>query len=361
MMGGERAHRRDRESRSSPRTTSRSELAPHYPVLYSGPGGLVAHECILDLRPLKATSGIEAEDVAKRLIDYGFHAPTMSFPGRRHADGRADRERVEARARPLHRRDDRDPRRDPRDRGRPVWTATTIRSSTRRTPPRPSVAPTSGRIAYSRALAAYPLRVACAAAKYWPPVARVDNVYGDRNLFCTCIPVADRTAQHYRRPRTRSPDARPGARRGRRRRRRRVVSRGRRPRGHARRPPAGRRARDVVRQRRPDLGVVRRAVGESRCAGQDPASGSAGRTRRCCSACAPTGANGGGASFLIECLPSRTRHNTIQCLNLALYSRDCLQALRARDRHPLRPSRARHPAVLHRRERSSRTASPPRR
>ena len=55
-------------------------LAPHYPVLYSGPGGLVAHECILDLRPLKASSGIEVEDVAKRLIDYGFHAPTMSFP-----------------------------------------------------------------------------------------------------------------------------------------------------------------------------------------------------------------------------------------------------------------------------------------
>ena len=55
-------------------------LAPHYPVLYTGAGGLVAHECILDLRPLKETSGIEVEDVAKRLIDYGFHAPTMSFP-----------------------------------------------------------------------------------------------------------------------------------------------------------------------------------------------------------------------------------------------------------------------------------------
>src|SRR5437762_2085984 len=55
-------------------------LAPHYPVLYGGPRGLVAHECILDLRPLKASSGVEAEDVAKRLIDYGFHAPTMSFP-----------------------------------------------------------------------------------------------------------------------------------------------------------------------------------------------------------------------------------------------------------------------------------------
>src|SRR5205814_1774023 len=55
-------------------------LCPHYPVLYSGPGGLVAHECIVDLRPLKETSGISVEDVAKRLIDYGFHAPTMSFP-----------------------------------------------------------------------------------------------------------------------------------------------------------------------------------------------------------------------------------------------------------------------------------------
>jgi glycine dehydrogenase len=55
-------------------------LAPHFPVLYTGRNGLVAHECILDLRPLKKTSGISAEDVAKRLIDFGFHAPTMSFP-----------------------------------------------------------------------------------------------------------------------------------------------------------------------------------------------------------------------------------------------------------------------------------------
>ena len=55
-------------------------LAPHYPVLYSGPGGLVAHECILDLRPLKETSDVAVDDVAKRLMDYGFHAPTMSFP-----------------------------------------------------------------------------------------------------------------------------------------------------------------------------------------------------------------------------------------------------------------------------------------
>ena len=57
-----------------------ARLAPHYPVLYSGPGGLVAHECILDLRPITQATGVTAEDVAKRLIDYGFHAPTMSFP-----------------------------------------------------------------------------------------------------------------------------------------------------------------------------------------------------------------------------------------------------------------------------------------
>ena len=65
------------------------------PVLYTGEGGLVAHECILDLRPLTKATGVTVDDVAKRLIDYGFHAPTMSFPGGRHPDGRADRERVD--------------------------------------------------------------------------------------------------------------------------------------------------------------------------------------------------------------------------------------------------------------------------
>ena len=74
------ARRPRRRARSSPRTTSRGGSLAHYPVLYSGPGGLVAHECILDLRPLKETSDIAVDDVAKRLIDYGFHAPTMSFP-----------------------------------------------------------------------------------------------------------------------------------------------------------------------------------------------------------------------------------------------------------------------------------------
>ena len=79
MMGGE-GLRAATESAILAANYIAHRLAPHYPVLYSGPRGLVAHECILDLRPLKAVSGIEAEDVAKRLIDYGFHAPTMSFP-----------------------------------------------------------------------------------------------------------------------------------------------------------------------------------------------------------------------------------------------------------------------------------------
>ena len=80
MMGGERPDARRPRVAILNANYIAKRLAPHYPVLYSGRGGLVAHECILDLRPLKGRSGIEAEDVAKRLIDYGFHAPTMSFP-----------------------------------------------------------------------------------------------------------------------------------------------------------------------------------------------------------------------------------------------------------------------------------------
>jgi len=163
-------------------------LAPHYPVLYSGPGGLVAHECILDLRPLKATSGIEAEDVAKRLIDYGFHAPTMSFPVAgtlmvepTESESKAELDRfvaamiaIRAEIRAIE-----DGRADRRD--NPLKHA-----------PHPASVVTADQWphAYPRTLAAYPDGVA-AGVKYWPPVARVDNVYGDRNLFCSCIPIAE--------------------------------------------------------------------------------------------------------------------------------------------------------------------------
>ena len=163
-------------------------LAPHYPVLYSGKGGLVAHECILDLRPLKAVAGIEVEDVAKRLIDYGFHAPTMSFPvagtlmvepTESESKGELDRFidamiaiRAEIRAIESGElsRDDNPLKHAPH-------TAFAVSATDWSHP-------------YTRERAAYPV-ASLRDAKYWCPVARVDNVYGDRNLFCSCAPVDD--------------------------------------------------------------------------------------------------------------------------------------------------------------------------
>jgi glycine dehydrogenase len=161
-------------------------LEAHYPVLYTGPNGLVAHECILDLRPLKTSAGIEAEDVAKRLIDYGFHAPTMSFPvaGTLMVEPTESESKLEL--------------------DRFVEAMITIREEIRaveagradrsdnplKHAPHTAQAVTADEWphAYTRRSAAYPT-VAQEASKYWPPVARVDNVYGDRNLFCTCIPI----------------------------------------------------------------------------------------------------------------------------------------------------------------------------
>ena len=97
-----------------------ARLGAAYPVLYAGRDGRVAHECILDLRPLTKSSGVTVDDVAKRLVDYGFHAPTMSFPVAGHADGRADRVGEPRRDRPVLRRHARDPRRDRPGRGRRV-------------------------------------------------------------------------------------------------------------------------------------------------------------------------------------------------------------------------------------------------
>jgi glycine dehydrogenase len=167
-------------------------LAPHYPVLYSGHDGLVAHECILDLRPLKSTSGVEAEDVAKRLIDYGFHAPTMSFPVAgtlmvepTESESKAELDRFidamiairgEIAAIEEGRADHAD---NPLKHAPHTAAVVTADAWTRR---------------YSRTTAAYPPGVA-KNAKYWPPVARVDNVYGDRNLFCSCIPLPDYAAE----------------------------------------------------------------------------------------------------------------------------------------------------------------------
>ena len=162
-------------------------LGAHYPVLYSGPGGFVAHECILDLRPLKAASGIEAEDVAKRLMDYGFHAPTMSFPvpgtlmvEPTESEPKAELDRfidamiaIRAEIRAVE-----EGRLDRED--NPLKHAPHTAQA---------VAADTWTHAYPRSVAAYP--DGDVQGKYWPPVARVDNVYGDRNLFCSCIPVSD--------------------------------------------------------------------------------------------------------------------------------------------------------------------------
>ena len=162
-------------------------LRAHYPVLYAGPGGLVAHECILDLRPLKEASGIQVEDVAKRLIDYGFHAPTMSFPVAgtlmvepTESESKAELDRFceamiaireEVRAVEEGRMD----REDNPLKNSPHTAAV--------------VSADEWPHGYSRELAAYPLAT-LRDAKYWCPVGRADNVYGDRNLFCSCVPVA---------------------------------------------------------------------------------------------------------------------------------------------------------------------------
>ena len=161
-------------------------LDPHYPVLYRGDHGLVAHECILDLRPIKDACGVTVDDVAKRLMDYGFHAPTMSFPvagtlmiepTESEPLGEIDRFvtamiaiRDEIRAIEDGRMD-----RDDNPLKNAPHTAESLLVETWTHP-------------YSRETAAYPLK-SLRANKYWPPVGRADHVYGDRNLFCGCVPT----------------------------------------------------------------------------------------------------------------------------------------------------------------------------
>ncbi|WP_293715871.1 aminomethyl-transferring glycine dehydrogenase [Stenotrophomonas sp. UBA7606] len=161
-------------------------LAPHYATLYTGRNGLVAHECILDVRPLEKTSGIGAEDVAKRLIDFGFHAPTLSFPvagtlmvepteseSQHELDRFIDamiqiREEIQAIEDGKLDREDNPLKHAPHTAG--------------------AVSASEWTHAYPRELAAFPLP-SLKLQKYWPPVARVDNVYGDKNIMCACIPV----------------------------------------------------------------------------------------------------------------------------------------------------------------------------
>jgi glycine dehydrogenase len=165
-----------------------SRLKDHYPTLYASENGHVAHECILDLRPLKETSGVSAEDVAKRLMDYGFHAPTLSFP----VPGTLMVEPTESET--LAELD------------RFIAAMIAIRDEIRKVEagqwpqdnnPLKHAPHTAASLLgadwdrpYSRETGAFPL-ASLKQVKYWPPVGRVDNVYGDRNLFCSCVPVSD--------------------------------------------------------------------------------------------------------------------------------------------------------------------------
>ncbi|SHN13374.1 aminomethyl-transferring glycine dehydrogenase [Streptomyces yunnanensis] len=160
-------------------------LEPHYPVLYTGPGGLVAHECIVDVRPLTKATGVSIDDVAKRLIDYGFHAPTMSFPVAgtlmieptesedlteldRFCDAmiaiRAEIEKV----------------------GSGEWDKDD--NPLRNAPHTAAALGGEWNHPYSREEAVFPAGVN-AAQKYWPPVRRIDGAFGDRNLVCSCPPL----------------------------------------------------------------------------------------------------------------------------------------------------------------------------
>jgi glycine dehydrogenase len=161
-------------------------LAPHYATLYTGRNGLVAHECILDLRPLKDATGIGAEDVAKRLIDFGFHAPTLSFP----VAGTLMVEPTESESK--HELDRFiDAMIQIRDEIRAVENGTLDREDNplKHAPHTATmVSASEWTHAYPRELAAFPLP-SLKLQKYWSPVARVDNIYGDKNVFCSCVPV----------------------------------------------------------------------------------------------------------------------------------------------------------------------------
>ena len=155
-----------------------TRLAPHYPVLYTGRGGLVAHECIVDLRPITKATGVTVDDVAKRLIDYGFHAPTMSFP----VAGTLMIEPTESE--------------DLGELDRFCDAMIAIRAEIDRQPALLQNAPHTAAMLlrdpwehpYSREEAAFPV-ASLKQSKYWPPVRRIDGGYGDRNLVCACPPV----------------------------------------------------------------------------------------------------------------------------------------------------------------------------
>jgi glycine dehydrogenase len=163
-----------------------ARLKGHFPVLYAGKGDLVAHECILDLRPLTKATGVTVDDVAKRLVDYGFHAPTMSFPvvgtlmvEPTESEDLAELDRFCDAMIAIRAEIDRVAAGD--------WTL--AESPLRNAPHTAAMIAGEWALPYSREVAAYPAGVD-ARAKYWPPVRRIDGAYGDRNLVCACPDVS---------------------------------------------------------------------------------------------------------------------------------------------------------------------------
>jgi glycine dehydrogenase len=165
-----------------------ARLGEHYPVLYKGHGGLVAHECILDLRGLTKDTGVSVDDVAKRLIDYGFHAPTMSFPvpgtlmvEPTESEDLAEIDRFCDAMIAIRAEIDKV--------GTGEWTPES--SPLRGAPHTARALVGEWDRAYSREVAVFPAGITGpngVGDKYWPPVARIDQAYGDRHLVCACPP-----------------------------------------------------------------------------------------------------------------------------------------------------------------------------
>jgi glycine dehydrogenase len=164
------------------------KLTPHFKILYTGKNNLIAHECIIDIRPLKELCGVEVDDIAKRLIDFGFHAPTMSFPvpgtlmiEPTESESLVEIDRfIEAMITIRNEID------------QVIEGAYSIEESPLRNAPHSAEKVTSDnwQHKYSRSVAAYPVDLKDR-NKYWPPIGRVDNVYGDKNLMCSCPSMSD--------------------------------------------------------------------------------------------------------------------------------------------------------------------------
>ncbi|MEV7152762.1 aminomethyl-transferring glycine dehydrogenase [Streptomyces sp. NPDC051287] len=184
LMGGEGLKRATQVAVLSANYVAK-RLEPHFPVLYTGPGGLVAHECIIDLRPLTKATGVSVDDVAKRLIDYGFHAPTMSFPVAgtlmiepTESEDLGELDRFCAAMIAIRAEIDKV--------GSGEWPAED--NPLRGAPHTAAALGGEWEHAYSRTEAVFPAGVS-AADKYWPPVRRIDQAFGDRNLVCSCPPL----------------------------------------------------------------------------------------------------------------------------------------------------------------------------